>query len=262
MTAPVLSRSGTTYTPAPEAKGPFPGQHGGAVGGALAHALESHAAAMLESFEPANIQVLLLRPAPMEPVEIDVEELRAGGRSAAFAARMHRDGRLFATATATFLKPVPGLGVRDVAPPDAPFDPLPLDRMRISRVQVVDGEQVPWFSDISDMRPEPATGRLWIRLERPLTEPFTPFVRAVALADWTSGPLRPDGWREPVFGGFPNADLTLHFWRPMEGEWIGLEAESGWRADGTGLTATKLYDMRGWFGRCAQSIILLPLPKD
>ena len=56
----------------------------------------------------------------------------------------------------------------------------------------------------------------------PVVSPLSPMARVAAHADWLSGLFRPDDPADPAFGGFPNADLTIHLARPPEGEWIGI----------------------------------------
>ena len=93
MTAsPVCTFDGTHWVPGPLAKGPFPGLHGGVVGGLLAAEMEktSH-----ENGGGMGLQMSLslLRPTPMEPVAISVRTLRQGRRSLQLSSELVADGK-------------------------------------------------------------------------------------------------------------------------------------------------------------------------
>ena len=55
---------------------------------------------------------------------------------------------------------------------------------------------------------------------------------------------------------FINADLHVALRRPLEGEWVCLDATTWAEPDGTGLTDTALYDERGLVGRATQSLLV------
>ena len=53
-----------------------------------------------------------------------------------------------------------------------------------------------------------------------------------------------------------NADLTVAVSRPLEGEWVGLDAVSTYEPHGIGLADTRICDARGTVGRALQSLVL------
>ena len=55
---------------------------------------------------------------------------------------------------------------------------------------------------------------------------------------------------------FLNADLTVSMAREPVGEWILLDAVSWIGSDGAGLAMARLADVKGYFGRCAQSLVI------
>lgn len=59
----------------------------------------------------------------------------------------------------------------------------------------------------------------------------------------------------------PNVDLTIHFYRRPEGEWVGLESKNRWGATGVGLTSTALHDINGPVGRAQQLQSVQRTPK-
>ena len=252
MTTAIYERDGDTWRPRPEARGPFPGQHGGAVAGALAAAMES-AAREVDAGAGRQLAMYLLRPVPVEPVDIDVREVRVGGRVAVLAADMRHGGEAVATAHAVFVHDVdiasaPPRGPEPMAPGDAPFD-------------IGEFTTEPWYGDAVEMRADHA-GRIWIRHITPIVSPMGPLSFVASLADWASGMTRPswvDANRDVA--GFPNADLTVHLHRRPDGEWLGIEGTPTWTSDGVGTTTATLYDRRGPLGRSAQSVVLVPAKR-
>jgi hypothetical protein len=101
----------------------------------------------------------------------------------------------------------------------------------------------------------PGSGAIWYRVDRPLVEgsPVSQAMRAVVAADFCNGTSAVLDFREWTF---INADLTVSFARPPTGEWILLDAESWIGPDGTGLAMARLADIRGYFGRAVQSLVI------
>ena len=243
----LFSRNGDVWLPAAEARGPFPGQHGGVVAGALVAAMETEARA-LDAGPGRQATTYLLRPAPVAPVKIVVRTLRTGGRLVVLAADMRDGDTVCAHATAAFVRQAPlgaapEISAQPFAPGTEPFDP-----------GAFSGET--WFYDACEMTCD-ADGRVWARLRVPLVDGMGPLARVAALADWASGVSRPDWAQDVGRVGFPNADLTVHLNRDPVGDWIGMVGAPVWRDDGIGLTATVLYDMAGPIGRAAQTIVLV-----
>jgi len=53
-----------------------------------------------------------------------------------------------------------------------------------------------------------------------------------------------------------NADLSVSVYRPLEGEWVGMDCVSIYERSGVGLADTRLHDARGPLGRALQSLII------
>ena len=53
-----------------------------------------------------------------------------------------------------------------------------------------------------------------------------------------------------------NADLTVALFRPLEGEWVGLDSVSTYQPSGVGLADTRICDGRGTVGRVLQGLVL------
>ncbi len=97
-------------------------------------------------------------------------------------------------------------------------------------------------------------GATWFRLHVPIVEgkENSPLMRAAATADFCNGVSAELGrdWT------FLNGDLTVNFVRMPVGEWILLKAETWVGETGAGLSAGKLADRRGYFGRVSQSLVI------
>jgi hypothetical protein len=99
----------------------------------------------------------------------------------------------------------------------------------------------------------PAT--VWMRMRQPLVdgEEPTPLQRALVAADVGNGISAVLDWREYVF---INVDLSVHFERMPEGEWVCVDAVTRPQPSGIGTAESVLSDERGRIGRAAQSLLI------
>lgn len=99
----------------------------------------------------------------------------------------------------------------------------------------------------------PGKGIAWLRTPYALIDSCdaSPMARLVGMIDTANGVVPRV---EPGQGHwmFPNLDLQIHFYRKPEGQWLGLEVQQSFGADGIGLTSTVLHDEAGAFGRAEQ----------
>ncbi len=255
--APLYREAEGLWHPAPETKGPFPGQHAGAVAGLLAGCMErwaaEHWAVEGDGGLAVQFALTLLRPVPIEPLAVEIEAIQTGRRVAVLRANLSCKGKLAAFAEMTLIRgqEIPALGPLPAEPRDPaaapPFDLWPY-------------AESPWYADVCELRQDAEPPHcIWMRARRPVIADPGPMARSAALADWISGLTRPDSPLAPKVAGFPNVDLTVHLARAPRGAWIGAEGQPLWHGGGHGLTATLLRDAEGVIGRAAQSVVLLPL---
>lgn len=240
---------GDHYTSTVLTRGPWDQrcQHGGPPSALLATALLEG----VEAMALARITLEFLRPVPIAPLRIEVEEMTEG-RSV-----RRRRARLFAErevmhAVALFIREQPGEGERFGDPwPDPekqpqfvfPFFPWDTGYQTAVDVRVLDP---PWGN---------TPVRCWARARVPLIagQEMRPEAHVLILADAESGmgpPVDPLRWT------YVNPDLTVYFARrPMAG-WLGLDIRSFAGDTGCGLAEARLRDMRGVFGRSAQSLVV------
>ena len=251
--SPILTRDGGVWTPAPEARGPFAGQHGGCVTGAMVATMESMAAER-GAGQPLSLHASFLRPVPVAPVEVKTTVVREGERVLVIAAELFADGKLSAQSRVIFGQALDIPGLEEPAP--APAEPTEHPEVYLRPTNAAG----PWLGDATEFR-KTREGMYWLRLTRPLVATEAPLAYAAALADFSTGLSRPDGWEKPVVGAFPNADISVHLVRPPEladGGWVGLGSAAQWSPRGLGFTETTLHDRRGRFGSCVQAVVLMP----
>jgi hypothetical protein len=57
---------------------------------------------------------------------------------------------------------------------------------------------------------------------------------------------------------FPNIDLTVHWFREPQGEWVGLDTTVTIGPTGLGLTTSVVHDVAGPVGVCSQCLTVRP----
>lgn len=95
----------------------------------------------------------------------------------------------------------------------------------------------------------------WMRMRQPLVagEEPSPLQRVLVAADSGNGVSATLDWRRYLF---INVDLSVHIHRPLEGEWVCLDAITIPESTGVGLADTALYDERGPIGRALQTLLI------
>lgn len=247
MTAFFRPGAGGALVPAPAAHSPW-GEHmlhGRLLAALAARAVERDAGA--PGMRPVRLTVDLFRAAPMEPVEVATDVVRAGRRVRAAEVTVTCAGRQVARASALLLR----MGEQpagEVWGPEPWSVPAPAGLAPMAADPDQGG-----FLDVRIVSEGGFTAvtrkRLWIREVRPLVdgEEPSPFVRAVAAAD-LANPFSNSG---EAGLHFINADLTVYLGRLPEGEWIGLEVAGRTSADGISVADCNLYDASGPVGHCA-----------
>ncbi|MFF5790968.1 thioesterase family protein [Paeniglutamicibacter sp. NPDC012692] len=107
----------------------------------------------------------------------------------------------------------------------------------------------------------PGKGVVWMRNDFEMVEgtETSDLVRLMGMVDTANG-VAPRVAPGPGSWMFPNVDLQIHMHRAPEGQWLGIEAQQTYGADGIGLTSAVLHDLHGPFGRSEQILTVRPLP--
>lgn len=256
-----FSMEGDSYVPGPMAQGPWgPVMGGQIVGGLLGWAIER--GGIDPGFQPARLTVDLLRPVPLEPVQIRTSVVRDGRRIKLIDAAMLQDDKVVARASALFLRrgehpdvrvwsapvPMPALAPNaDGFPADIPF-----------RIWSYSADLVKGSPGMAEWEQAESQKFAWTQLFRPMVHghPLTPFVRLAfvgditsSLANWGEGGLR-----------FINADYTITATRLPDGEFVGLAAQSHYGIEGVATCSAALFDRHGPFGTAVA--VALAQPAD
>jgi len=225
-------------------------QHGGPPAALIAHVVESAAPELFV----ARVTVDFLRPVPIDRVTVRAEPLRAGARVQRQIARLLHGDAVVAHAVLTLIRPEP----IEVAPP---VDALPLPPPEASRPFLFPFFREPdGYHTAMELRlalGEWGSGRsaAWMRQRVPLLPGAapSPLERVLIAADSASGVSAAIDHRVQ---SAINADLTVALFRPLEGEWVGLDSVSTYQPSGVGLADTRLCDGRGTIGRVLQGLVL------
>lgn len=248
----IFQPDGDQLIPTEFAGGPWSAgaQHGGAVAGALARAVEP---CVPPGMRVTRLTIDLLGEVPLEPLRAEAEIVRPGKRIQLVHARLLRGEKLFARATAQLIRTAPVDGIDSWLSQDVPHATRPGPPQALSR----DGLAIPGFVRAVDFgwATDPGSNGvvMWSRLRLPLVagETPTPFVQLATLADFASG-----AGNDLDFERFVsiNPDLTLHIEREPRSDWIGLSGSTEIRADGTGQSLGTLFDLEGRIARAQASL--------
>jgi hypothetical protein len=249
------------------ARGPWdPGAlHGGPAAALLAHAVEQQRSDDVDWFV-ARLTVELERPVPTEPLRYHAAVTRPGRKVSIVEATITRadSGAVLARARALRIRDADvALPMHDgeLAPLLAiePSPPGP-EHGRAGEVGQV-GDDIAFHTDGVEHRFVQGTGLTlgpvvdWIRLCVPLLPglALTPLQRVAAAADFANGISHVLPWESYLF---VNPDLTIHLFRPLRGEWVGMASATHHGTRGVGMTDTAVFDIDGRVGRSSQSLLL------
>jgi len=103
----------------------------------------------------------------------------------------------------------------------------------------------------------PGMAGVWGRPRIPLVqgEETSGLCRTVLVADSGNGVSASLDWDR---WSFVNVDLSVHLCRPVEGEWVLLDAASRISTTGSGLATSVLRDQVGVLGAGAQTLVITP----
>ena len=82
---------------------------------------------------------------------------------------------------------------------------------------------------------------------------LTPSQRVAGAADFANGISHVLPWDSYLF---VNPDLTIHLFRPLRGEWVGMASATHHGTRGIGMSDTALFDVDGRIGGSNQSLLL------
>jgi len=255
--AALFVREGGGYRPTPLSASPWGAGalHGGPPAALLAREIEGFAGG--EGFIVVRITVELLRPVPLERLEVSAQLRRPGRNVQLVEATLRSPEREVARATGLRIRRAE-VRVPSEVSQEGPSHPGPAG---LAPGRTGPGPFLPGFhSEGVEHRfvrgsfdtPGPAVD--WIRVKFPLVdgEPLSALSRACAAADFGNG----ISGLLPGTHTYINPDLTVYLHRHPVGEWICLDAVTHIQPTGVGLAESRLSDERGPIGRAMQSLIV------
>lgn len=228
-------------------------QHAGPPAALLGRAVERVAP---ETAHLARVTAEILRPVPITDLRVEARTVRPGRSVALIEATLSAgDGPVMRAGawvirTAELDLPATTTSAVTPGPPDGVPDRF-ADRTETDYIAAMEWR----FVSGSFFEPGPATA--WLRMRIPLVggEDPTPLQRVLTAADSASGISGALDFSKWVY---VNPDLTVYLHRPLEGEWVCLDAVTTPERSGVGLTSAALFDRRGPIGRSGQSLFVAP----
>ncbi|MDH5238634.1 MAG: thioesterase family protein [Acidimicrobiia bacterium] len=257
-------RDGDRYVPTILTQGPWDPttQHGGAVCALLAAA--SECVEPPSPMRPARFTVDLLRPVPLAPTTAEVDVVREGNRIQLLDIRLRWGVKLVARASVLrvgddkVIDADETMNARAAGPPP----PGPDHPQRSALVEGPDGEwEPPGFIRAVEYRRVQGThgsgvpATAWSRLMVPVVVGVanSPFTRLAAIVDFTSGTANYMDFMAYVM---PNADVSVHLLRPMQGEWLGIDGACMVAEDGIAVSEATLWDEDGRVGTSSAALVV------
>jgi hypothetical protein len=238
-------------------RGPWdPGsQHAGPPSALLGREIEAMEGS--GEFRVGRVVFEILRPVPIGAVRVEARVLRPGRKVRLVEASLSGEAGELMRATAWQLRTTElelPEGAVDEAPGPAGPDEGWTPEFFPTGQDVGYHTAMEWKA-VAGAFLEVGPATVWMRMRRPLVagEEPTPLQRALIAADVGNGISAVLDYREYVF---INVDLTVHFERMPEGEWICVDAVSRPQPSGTGTAESVLSDERGRIGRAAQSLLI------
>jgi len=252
-----VSNGGGSFVATELTRGPWdPGaQHAGPPSALLGREIEGMEGS--EAFQVGRVVFEILRPVPIGPVTVETRVLRPGRKVRMVEASLSGEAGELMRATAWQLRTteleLPEGAVDDAPPPAGPDEGWTPEFFPTG--QEVGYHTAMEWKAVAGAFLEAGPATVWMRMRKPLVagEEPTPLQRALIAADVGNGISAVLDWREYVF---INVDLTVHFERMPEGEWVCVDAVTRPRPTGIGTAESELSDERGRIGRAAQSLLI------
>ncbi|MGD2131458.1 MAG: thioesterase family protein [Maricaulaceae bacterium] len=243
------------------ARGPS-GLQGGAVAGLMVGEIERRAAEEDLGFA-LSATAWFLKPTPMQPLRSEMTVIRQGGRAAIIDNALTPEGEdePCALARVMLVRPRP----IEAPPFDDGLSETPIDPTELPVRTFGMRFEGPWFAEAMEMRfgemrsGETRTGEgvVWFKMNCDVVEGGGAMSQVVGPADWAHGIARP----LPKLFMDPNPNLTVQLYRPLRGDWLGLEPSARWdRELGLGAGRATLRDVWGEVGSVSMAIALTRTP--
>jgi acyl-Coa thioesterase superfamily protein/acyl-CoA thioesterase superfamily protein len=210
-----------------------------------------------DGFQVGRVVFEILKPVPIGAVRVEAEVVRPGRSVQLIEATLSNDEGELVRARAWRLRTAE-LDLPDEVTAVDPPPPGPEEGSTpefFATGQSVGYHTAMEWKAVAGAFREPGPATVWMRMRHPLVagEEPTPLQRALIAADVGNGISAVLDWRSHLF---INVDLTVHFERMPEGEWVCVDAVTRPQPSGIGTAESVLSDQRGRIGRAAQSLLI------
>lgn len=248
--------NGGRYVGSVHTAGPWNPQlaHGGPPSALLVRAAER-----LAAHEAGRRDLIALRyagefvgPVPVGEVEVAARVVRIARSAVLVNATLSGSGRVCLDARIWLVRDA---DTGSIGHPPRPI-PAPSDALPGLGLSFPYGDSIDWRAEQGSLvAPGPAV--FWARPTLSLIEdePTTGLARVCLIGDSASGISAELGWEEWTF---LNIDLDVHLARPVEGDWLRLDAATQLGAHGSAMTRSTIADTAGVVGCTAQTLVLTP----
>jgi Acyl-CoA thioesterase C-terminal domain/Acyl-CoA thioesterase N-terminal domain len=230
-------------------------QHAGPPSALLGRAIERVEGG--DGFQVARVTLEILRPVPIGPVRVEASVVRPGRSVQMIEASLSDGERELMVARAWRIRTSEISIPEEVeTTPEAPPGPGEGDEPEFFATgQSVGYHTAMEWRSVGGGFLEPGPATVWMRMGCALVEGEepSPLQRALVAADVGNGISAVLDWRTYVF---INVDLSVHFERMPEGEWVCVDAVTLPQRNGIGVAESVLSDQRGRIGRAAQALLI------
>jgi hypothetical protein len=247
---------GGRYKADPATGGPWvPGlQHGGPPSALLIRAAERRASderpAGSDPLVALRAAVEFVGPVPVDEVAVDTRIVRSARTAALVEATLTAHDRLCLQARVWLVRATDTSALAAALPSPASV-PTGLPDLGGNFPY---HDTIEWQSLGGSMR-SLGPGLVWARPRYRLVagEPLTGLQRVALIGDSASGISSVLDWDE---WSFLNIDLDVHLSRPVDGEWVLIDAVTTLGTTGAALTRSTVSDVRGEVGATAQTLVV------
>ena len=265
----LFEQDGQYFIPSENASSPWGPTllHGAATSGLIGYAVEQ--AADTDKMQLARLTIDLFRPVPRERLKMTTKTLRQGRKIQVLEISLICAEIEVVRAIAVLLVKQP-LEVPEYGKPstDKPEGPEGIKTRTFRSEGIADNVKLPpGFHNVMEARPlnldveyGSGNGTVWLRIPNRIIAGVdnTPLMVIAAISDLGNGmsQLRIDDDT-----GIINADISMHLYRELQGEWVGLDAKTRVDVSGVGIVETRLFDETGLLGMVNQACLASPIYK-
>jgi hypothetical protein len=229
-------------------------QHGGPPNALLVRAAERLAAdvAGRSDLVAMRLAAEFVGPVPVDEVEVAATVVRQARTAVLVDATLSAADRVCLRSRVWLVR---DLDTAAVAPALAPAADPPRGLPGIG-ADFPYGRSIEWQAESGSLG-TPGPGIVWGRPTLPVVagEELSGLQRVALVGDSASGVSAELDWNT---WSFLNVDLDVHLSRPVEGEWVLLDARTSLGAHGAAMARSTVSDLRGEVGCTAQTLILSP----